>query len=155
MKLHINFNYNLNFKAGIMLQPISNNYHVVQSIPNEEWSQIVSSLESHNFNEFSEVVKQIDLNRYFDIEGSESLLSAFLLGYFINPDFEDGDLWIREVLAKKPNLDLPMTRNDSLNFKEYLGEVRNEFVAQQIEYPEEAEYINTALSRIDIVLNTL
>src|SRR5438105_3417722 len=109
-----------------MLQSIYSLSHLNQnSVENTETDTVVFSLitaiEESEIAEFSEIIKHVDINSYFDYEGHPTLLSGFLLNYCTNPELAHGEEFIRIILEQKPNLNLPLVNDGSvpLSFSDF------------------------------------
>lgn len=140
--------------ADRSIQTTALNSRTEHQISEELSTKILAVIREQDIDAFAAMIKQMDCNHYANIEGTEVLFSAFLLGQFINPDFANGDEWIRVVLAEKPNLELPVLKNDdSLSFKKRLLDMQSEFAERLNQSPDESAYINAAISRISIILN--
>ncbi len=115
-----------------------------------------SAIEENDVTAFSESLKNIDINTYFDYEGTQTLLSGLLLNFLVNPDVENGETFIHEVLAGQPNLNLPITNDFSLTYSDVLKAAQQSFVAELADCDsDEAKEINICLSRIEIIMNYL
>lgn len=125
---------------------------------NHVFNNLSAAIREGDIDSFSKNIKAINLNDYIKFEKTEVLGSVLLLGFCINPDLQNGDEFIREILAQRPNLNLPMMKLPAdfpMNrCRFYLEMARNRCISD-LHYcePSEAEELKTVLSRVEMILN--
>lgn len=122
----------------------------------QEVLELIDAMDEGDVQGFSELLQQVDLNTYFDYENTQVLVSCFLLGYAVNPDMEEGEIYIRQILDKKPDLTMPVMKvgYEYANLKEAILEAQKDLKEKGAWlYPPEA--IETIFKRMQLVLDYL
>lgn len=130
-----------------------------EDIASETIDALFTAIKEENVAQFSELIKNLNIDSFLNGEGSETL-ALFLLGGVVNPHVKNGEQFIHEILAREPNLDLLIKNgSSSFTYRDALKAMREDFLNELESLTDhqgsDAEFLNICLSRIEIIMNYL